>query len=379
MRPATQPWCAMHASLFHPPAGTYFLSHSVGLQPRSAAQTFAEDFMAPWAAGDDKPWDAWLTAISRFQEALAPVIGARSADICPQTNISGGLTKVLHAIEPRPGRRKIVLCDADFPTVGFVLAQAERMNMEIVWLQSGPQLADPDAWSAAFAGDVHLVHITHVFSNLGLKTPVAEIVRRAKAAGAITVVDVAQSAGAVRVDAEAWDCDFITGTSVKYLCGGPGAAFLWVNPAIANKCRPTDVGWFSHARPFEFDIRNFEYAEGAARFWGGTPSVAPYAVARAGVEAVAAIGAGEIELANQALIDDILGRIPENAVTSHVAAGERGSSFVIRPRRPVDAHHALTEEKIAHDKRAGGLRFSVHLYNDKSDADRLVKTLSAFI
>ncbi|MCA8888260.1 MAG: aminotransferase class V-fold PLP-dependent enzyme [Parvularculaceae bacterium] len=369
----------MHASLFHPPAGPYFLSHSVGLQPRRVAQIFAEDFITPWAAGDDRPWDDWLAAISRFRQALATVIGAKEADICPQTNISSGLTKVLHAIEPRPGRRKVVLCDADFPTVGFVLAQAERMNMEIVWLQSGPHLANPDAWAAAFAGDVHLVHITHVFSNLGLKTPVAEIVRRAKAAGAITVVDVAQSAGAVRVEAGAWDCDFVTGTSVKYLCGGPGAAFLWVNPDIAKKCQPFDVGWFSHARPFEFDIRKFEYADGAARFWGGTPSVAPYAIARAGIEAIAAIGAERIEMANQSLIDDIVGRLPEDAVTSHVAAGERGSSFVIRPRRLADAHHALAEENIAHDERADGLRFSVHLYNDERDADRLVKTLSAFI
>ncbi len=335
--------------------------------------------MAPWAAGDDKPWDAWLTAISRFGAALAPVIGANSADICPQTNISSGLTKVLHAIEPRPGRRKIVLCNADFPTVGFVLAQAARMGMEVVWLDSGAHLADPDAWAAAFADDVHLVHVTHVFSNLGLKTPVAEIVRRAKAAGAITVVDVAQSAGAVRVQAQAWDCDFVTGTSVKYLCGGPGAAFLWVNPEIAAKCRPNDVGWFSHARPFEFDIQNFEYAEGAARFWGGTPSVAPYAIARAGVEAVAATGVDQIELANQTLIDDIIGRLPEDVVKSHVTPGERGSSFVIRPHRLAEARIALNEKNIAHDERGGGLRFSVHLYNDKSDADLLIETLSAFI
>ncbi|MEZ5917301.1 MAG: aminotransferase class V-fold PLP-dependent enzyme [Parvularculaceae bacterium] len=272
----------MHASLFHPPAGTYFLSHSVGLQPRSAAQTFAEDFMAPWAAGDDKPWDAWLTAISRFQEALAPVIGARSADICPQTNISGGLTKVLHAIEPRPGRRKIVLCDADFPTVGFVLAQAERMNMEIVWLQSGPQLADPDAWSAAFAGDVHLVHITHVFSNLGLKTPVAEIVRRAKAAGAITVVDVAQSAGAVRVDAEAWDCDFITGTSVKYPCGvtGGGVFAGKTPPSRTSAGQPMSAGFrtpgCSSSTSAILNMPRARRGSGAARLRSRlTPSPAP--------------------------------------------------------------------------------------------------------
>ncbi|NWG92579.1 MAG: aminotransferase class V-fold PLP-dependent enzyme, partial [Parvularculaceae bacterium] len=314
-----------------------------------------------------------------WRAALAPIIGARPGDICPQTNISSALTKILGALPAAPGRRKIALCEEDFPTVGFVFGEARRLGFEPFFVKSGAHLADPDAWAPAFADDVHLVHVTHVFSNLGLLTPVAEIVRRAKEKGVIAVVDAAQSAGAVEVDVGAFNADFVTGTSLKYLCGGAGASWLWVNPDIAPECAPVDVGWFSHENPFEFDIRRFAYAAGANRFWGGTPSVAPYAIARAGLEIIARAGVRAIAAGNQALFDRIAASLPERAFASHVTKGERGSSFIVRPRDLPGARQALGAERIAHDERAGGLRFSVHLYNDESDAGRLLDTLRRFV
>lgn len=369
----------MSLDLFNKPSGPYFLSHSAGLMPLAARAALETHCLDPWAAGGNDIWDKWLAATAAFRAALAPAIGARADDICPQTNISSALTKILFSLPVGKGRTKIVLCEEDFPTVGFALAQAERLGLELVFLKSGPHLADPDAWSAAFADDVHLLHLTHVFSNLALKTPVAEIVARARAKGVIAVVDAAQSAGAVAVDAEGWGADFITGTSLKYLCGGPGAAYLWVNPEIAPRCAPADVGWFSHENPFEFDIRHFAYAAGAARFWGGTPSVAPFALATAGAGIIARAGVGRIAAANQGLIDRIVAALPAAAFASHVAKGERGCSFIVRPRDADKAAAALAEEKIVFDRRQGGLRFSIHLYNDEADAARLIAALTPFV
>lgn len=369
----------MLQDLFNKPPGPYFLTHSVGLMPLGAIQSLNEDFLEPWREDGAGVWDAWLGAVGKFREALAPVIGADAEDICPQTNVSAALTKILFSMPVSPSRRKIVLCEEDFPTVGFVLAQAERLGLELVLLKSGEHLADPDAWNEAYGDDVHLLHLTHVFSNLGLKTPVAEIVARAHAAGAITVVDAAQSAGGVDVNAGRWNADFITGTSLKYLCGGPGAAFLWVNPEISTKAAPADVGWFSHENPFEFDIRRFRYAPRAARFWGGTPSIAPYAIARAGASLVANVGVQAIAKRNQLLLDRVYGALPPTAFVSHTREGERGCSFIIKPRSFEQCAAALNEEGFVFDSRKGGLRFSVHLYNDEADADRLVDTLGRFV
>ncbi len=363
---------------FAKPAHPNFLSHSVGLLPATAEAGLTRDFFNPWAAGRSDLWPHWLARIDDWKAALAPVIGARAVDICPQTNISSALTKILFSLPPRPGRTKIVLTEDEFPTAGFVLQQGKRIGLEPLLLKGGPHLADPDAWREAFAGDVRLVHVTHVFSNRGVKTPVAEIVARAKAAGASVIVDVAQSAGAVPADAKGWGADFVAGTSIKYLCGGPGAAFLWVNPDGAADCAPADVGWFSHENPFEFDIRRFAYAQGAARFWGGTPSVAPYVTARAGAEAIARAGPEAIEARSQALLDRLLARTPADAVLSHARRGERGPAVIIRPGNADGARAALIEEGVAHDERMGGFRFSVHLYTEEAEIDKLAGVLQRF-
>lgn len=369
----------MHPGDFNKPPHAYFLSHSVGLPPATAEADLTRDFFNPWAAGRADLWPLWLETIERWRRALAPVIGADAGDICPQTNISSALTKALFALPARAGRTKIVLTEDDFPTAGFVLEQGKRLGLEPVLIKGGPRLADPDAWAPAFADDVRLVHVTHVFSNSGVRTPVAEVVRRAKAAGASVIVDVAQSAGAVPVSAAQWTADFIVGTSIKYLCGGPGAAFLWVNPDGAADHAPADVGWFSHENPFEFDIRRFAYAAGAARFWGGTPSVAPYVIARAGAEAIAAAGPSDIDARSQALIDRLLARLPADSVLSHAKPGERGAALIVRPRDATAARAALKEMGAAHDERMGGFRFSVHLYTEEADIDRLATVLGRFL
>ncbi len=342
------------------------------------ARALESAYFAPWAAGTAAVWDQWLAGTDRYRTALARIIGASADDICPQTNISSALTKILFSLAVPKGRTKIVLCEEDFPTVGFVLSQAEKLGLKPVFLKSGPHLADPDAWAEAFRDDVHMVHVTHVFSNLGLKTPVAEIVRRAREKGVVAIVDAAQSAGAVEIFADEWDADFITGTSVKYLCGGNGAGWLWVNPGVAPKCAPHDVGWFSHENPFEFDIRRFTYAPAAKRFWGGTPSVAPYAIARAGLDLLAQATPAAVAAHNQKLLGRLVGALPASAFLSHTKAGERGCSFILRPRDLEGASAALAEEKITHDRRQGGLRFSVHLYNDEADVERLIGVLKRF-
>lgn len=366
-------------SAFTEPQGPYFLSHSVGLLPRAAPGVLAAAYFTPWAKGEAATWPAWLSAIDAFRASLAGLIGAEADDICPQTNVSSALTKVLSALPVAGKRRRIVFSDEDFPTIGYVFGEARRFGFEPHLLKGGPHLADPDAWRDGYADDVHMLHVTHVFSNLGLKAPVAEIVARAKAAGAVTVVDAAQSAGAVEIDVRAWNADFVTGTSVKYLCGGNGAGWLWVNPETAPKCAPADVGWFSHENPFEFDIRRFAYAPRAARFWGGTPSVAPFAIARAGIDAVARGGIARVSAHNQGLLDRLLAATPESAVASHARKGERGCAVLLRPKDLAGAKAALESARVAHDERKGALRFSVHLYNTAEEVDRLAQTIAPFL
>ncbi|NNL88148.1 MAG: aminotransferase class V-fold PLP-dependent enzyme [Marinicaulis sp.] len=361
---------------FHLDGRCYFLSHSVGAKPKSYENLFAAGFEDPWRSSGADVWDDWFGTLAKFREQLAPMIGADANDICPQSNVSSGLTKILCSLPERPGRKRIVLSEDDFPTVGFVLAQAERMGYELEFLPGGESLADIETWREALNEDVHLVLATHVYSNSSVRAPCREIAQLARAHEVYSVLDVAQSVGAVPIYLNKWQPDFAVGTSLKYLCGGPGAAFLWARQETAQESRPRDVGWFSHARPFEMDIRNFEYAQGADRFTGGTPSIAPFAGAIAGLEIFNEVGAEKIFAHNQALLNRLKDGLPDAALLSTQDRSACGSGAMINVKDYKTAAIALADAKIAHDTRLGAVRLSVHFYNSEEDIDRLLNAIA---
>lgn len=368
----------MRRDAFHVPDGHYFLTHSIGCQPKAYDAAAAAGLSAPWRAAGADVWPQWFAALDRFRAGLAPLIGARAEDICPQTNVSSALSKILFSLPERPGRRKILLTEDDFPTVGFVLAQARRFGYELEFLPGGPGLADAGVWASAMDETVQLVLATHVFSNSSVKAPIADIAVIAREREIYSVIDIAQSAGAVPVSLDAWRPDFAIGTSLKYLCGGPGAAFLWVDPETAKICRPLDVGWFSHEEPFEFDIRKFRYADGAMRFFGGTPSIAPFAGAASAHALLRETGIEAIEAYNQALLSRLIDAAPKNSILSMAREGARGASVIFKVKDVEKAAAALEAARIHFDARAGGLRFSVHLYNSEEDVDALAALLGPF-
>ncbi len=366
----------MDRDQFHMPRRHYFLSHSVGAQPKSWDAAINAGFADPWRKDGFEVWTPWFETIERFKAGIAGLVGAQANDICPQPNVSAGISRILFSLPERAGRTKIVLTEDDFPTVGFALAQGRRMGYELVFLPGGERLADPDAWAPAFEDDVQLVVATQVFSNTSVLAPCAEICRRAREHGVFSLLDVAQAAGAVPVKLNEWGADFAVGTSLKYLCGGAGAAWLWANADAAARAEPRDVGWFSHANPFEFDIHHFEYAEGAARFAGGTASVAPLAGACAGHEILSARGVDNIYAYNQALLDRLFAGLPTEVFLSTTRSGARGSAALIAVRDYDAAARDLAEAGIAHDTRKGAVRISMHLYNDAADVDALVSVLA---
>jgi kynureninase len=153
--------------------------------------------------------------------------------------------------------------------MGFVLQQAARHGYGLRALTNDLDTLDPSVWDDHLGEEVCLVLITHLQSNTGRQVPVAEICAAAHAKGISTIVDIAQPVGVIPMDLEAWRADFALGSCVKWLCGGPGAGFPWIDAERLAECEPADVGWFSHENPFEFDIHDFRYAGDALRFWGG--------------------------------------------------------------------------------------------------------------
>lgn len=360
---------ASSAELLIPEGGPYLATHSVGCLTQAAVAALQADFVEPWRRGGAAAWDRWLQGIDGFRRSLAQLLGGTPAEYCPQANLSAGFAALLGSL-PRPAADRNVWLAAEdsFPSMGFVLQRASTLGHQLRLI---PRERDPGelrTWIDAFAPDVCGVLATHVFSNTGTVAPVAGIAQHARANRVWCVVDVAQSAGIIPWSVDELGADVIIGSCVKWLCGGPGAGFLWMREAFARGLEPTDIGWFSHVEPFEMDIHSFRFAPGVQRFWGGTPSVAPYVCAAASVRRIASVGVAAIEAHTRRLQAEFRGALPEQ--WRHKVPSRRIGGTLCLPcagsLRSVQA--GLEDIGARYDVRGDVVRLSFHLCNTAEQA-----------
>lgn len=353
---------------FYCPKGTYLLSHSVGRPFRSLSENIQNTFYSPWQSGSAEPWGEWLEILQNFRLELAKLFCGEIEEFCPQVNLSSSLTKIVQSHHRLARNPVILMSEQDFPSMGFVLNKAPLEDATIRLLPKECDVSDPNVWQDYLRPDIDLVFVSHAYSNLGQKAPIEQVIKRARQLDIISIVDVAQSAGIIELNLTACRPDFMIGSCVKWLCGGPGAGYLWVNPEIVDSCHPKDVGWFSHENPFEFDLNNFRYHGSALRFWGGTPSVAPYAAAAHSIARFNLAGLDHVMEHNQVLIEYLISQMGEWIVSPHDVAKRSGTVIVRVPDSP-DFQEKLKSNQIWVDQRQSGLRVSPHIYNSKQEMD----------
>lgn len=359
--------------------GSYLLSHSVGRPLKGAEQVFGEQFFAPWQTSRLEPWQDWLKVMDLFCNNLAKLFNGRTEEFCPQVNLSSALTKLVMSLpQLETDKTVILMSELDFPSMGFALQKALPGSCELRFIPRALDITDPEVWQSQIVSDINLVFISHVYSNTGQQAPLEDIVSIAKAKNVLTLIDVAQSAGIVPLDLASLQPDFMIGSSVKWLCGGPGAAYLWVKSEHIEGCQPKDVGWFSHENPFEFDIHHFRYHPSALKFWGGTPSIAPYAIAAHSIGYFAEIGSHKLREHNQWLIDVVAEQLEAEFVSPRLEAKRSGTLILNFAAKQQSVLAALQQANISVDLRSEGIRVSPHIYNDMSDIERLLSVVKEY-
>jgi kynureninase len=357
-------------SLFHVPGpGPYLLTHSVGCMPKAVELALREQFLEPWSTLGGDAWELWLAAHEAFREALAGLLGGSATEYCPQPNLSAGFATLLGSLpEPHRRRRIWVAAEDSFPSLGFVLHQARKLGYELRLIPRSRSPAATQSWAEAITDEVCGALITHVHSNTGERAPVHEIARLCADRGALSIVDIAQSAGIVPLNVSQFGADVVLGSCVKWLCGGPGAGFMWVRGALIPSLDPTQVGWFSHAMPFEFDIHSYRHAPDARRFWGGTPTIAPFVAAAASVRVLQGIGSQRIWAHNRSLVADFIQALPTRW-RERLGKPPGGGTLCLDLAEELPViRAALAEREARFDCRGTVVRLSFHVCNSARDA-----------
>ncbi len=351
----------------------YLINHSLAAMPAAAEDRLLE-YARMWRERGIRSWgEGWWEMSWTVGDQLARIMGAPPGTIVMHQNVTVAEEVVLSCFRDPGSRNRVVYEEANFPSVRY-LYQAQP-HLEVVAVE------DDEAIVAAIDERTLLVPISHVLYKNAEIQNVQAIVRRAHQAGAHVVLDCYQSAGVVPYDLTALDVDFAVGGSVKWLCGGPGAGWLYVRPDLAGRLEPTFVGWQGHARPFAFEPE-LEYAPGVHRFLTGTPNVPALFAATAGYDVIEEVGVARIRERSLALTSLLIELLDEAGfeVTSPRDPERRGGTVLVRTPDDPAVHRELGERGIVCDFRPdAGIRLGPHFYNSEDELRRTVAELAEIV
>ncbi len=376
IQPALQPELARFREDYPILADTlFFNSNSMGPMPRQAAAAL-QRYAADWAREGVEVWPHWFDVIREVADSAARFLGAPPGQTILNQNVAYFQAAVASALDFSGGRTRVVVEALQFPNVLYVWERHRELGAELVLVPSDDGMTVPtERMLAAIDERTAIVPLSHGIYVSGALQDVTAITRRAHEVGALVMVDVYQTAGCVPIDVAEWDADIVVGGSHKWLCGGPGTAFLWMKPELRARLHPRMTGWLGHADPFAFEPAPIRYADDHRRFLAGTPSVPAYYVAQAAYENLHAIGVPRIRAHNLALCQRILDRAQAAGLRVHspLAHDQRTGFVAVDFPGSEAASKRLIEERVKLDWRPNcGLRLGPHFFNTEDEVEHLM-------
>jgi kynureninase len=359
----------------------YLVSNSLGPMPRSVPEKLAE-YARDWGELGVKAWtQGWWERPVDVGNEIAPLISAGPGEVVMMPNVTIAQTAVLSSVNFSKGRDTIVMTELDFPSVRYAFAEmAERFGARVVVVRSDDGLTiDTAKLLDAIDERTRLVAVSHVLFRSAYVMDADAICRRAHEMGALVSLDSFHGVGIIPVDVKRSGVDFLTGGVLKWLCGGPGACFLYVSPGVRDSLKPALTGWQAHSRPFAFE-ESMEYTTGAFRWLNGTPVIpALYAAAegprilrRAGIEAIRE---------KSVRLTSLLISLTESRgyeVRAPHDPKRRGGTVAVDVPHGYEVTQHLISRNILVDYRVGaGIRIAPHFFTKEEELEEAVHEIDA--
>ena len=357
----------------------YLISHSLGAMPKSTYDRLHE-YAEVWATRGVRAWaEGWWNMPVTVGDEVGRIIGADPGSVVMHQNVSICQSLILSCFEPTPERNKIVYSELNFPSVMYVYeAHARDGKLTIETVKSDDGISVPlERMLAAIDETTLLVPFSHVLFKSAFLQDAKAIIDRAHEVGALVVLDTYQSAGTVPFSVKELNADFATGGSVKWLCGGPGAGYLYVRPDLQNKLEPKTTGWMAHEHPFAFDTE-LHYASNITRFLHGSPAIPALYAAQSGYRIINEIGVNKIR-AKSVRQTEYLIQLAEEAgfvVTSPKDSSRRGGTVTVAHESASAIAKELIRREFVIDYRPGaGVRISPHFYTTDNELELVIEEM----
>ena len=351
----------------------HLISHSLGAMPRRTRDRLNE-YADVWTTRSIRAWEeGWWEMPITVGNLVGQIIGAGPGEVTMHPNVSICQSIVASCIDFSGKRNKIVSEGLNFPSNFYVHHQT---GARVVSVPSEDGITIPqDKLLAAIDEETALVSVSHVIFKSAFVQDLAAIVQRAHQMGALVMADLYQSAGTLPIDVRGLDVDFATGGSVKWLCGGPGAGYLYVRRDLWPKLEPKVTGWMAHKRPFEFESGQIDYADDAFRFLTGTPAIPALYAARSGYEIINQVGVPAIREKSLRQTQRLM-ELAEDAgfrVNTPRNPLHRGGTVTVDVPDGKTVTKELLRRDILIDYRPGaGIRIAPHFYTNDEEIELVI-------
>jgi kynureninase len=359
---------------------TYLISNSLGAMPRGVFETL-NDYAAIWAARGVRAWEEhWWTLPLEIGNQIGALMNAPSNSVAIHGNVTQCQAVAASCFDFSGSRNKIVYTDLNFPSVMYFweAQRAHGARVEMVKTDDGIEVPTERLLDAIDETTI-LVPISHVSFRSSYINDAKAICEKAHKVGAHVILDTFQSLGSgVRVDLQELNVDFACGGLMKWLCGGPGTAYLYVRPDLAGKLKPKFTGWLAHENPLGFETGATRYTQGAYRFMNGTPNIPALYAAIPGLKILRALDMTQVREKSKRLTTRIVSLAEQHGwqVNAPRSPERRGGTIAVNLPNAKKVCAELLKRDILVDWRPGaGVRMSPHFYNTDEEIDFAIEAM----
>ncbi|MEZ4863660.1 MAG: aminotransferase class V-fold PLP-dependent enzyme [Caldilineaceae bacterium] len=324
------------------------------------------------------PWELWVEKLEAVRHAFAGLINAEADEVAVTGSVSHSVSALASALDFQGERNKVVVSDFEFPTIGQNWHAQEQRGAQVVHVPAAGHTIPMERFAAAIDERTKLVAVTHACYRNGAMLDVPALVELAHSKGALVLLDVYQTLGAMPVDVKALKVDFLVGGALKYLLASSGQAYLYVRKERLPALHPTMLGWFAQANIFAMDNNANTPSSTARKFEAGSPPVPNLYATLAGIKLVQQVGPARI----QAEVRELTGALKAAAMqrgwnlVSPVDPARHGPLVTLRSHKVDLLVKWLAADDIIVSSRDQNLRISPHFYNNQADIDHLIDCLT---
>lgn len=369
-------------SQFYIPEGIIYLDgNSLGPLTKKAQDRIQHTLNNEWGEMLVTGWNkaGWMDQPNKVGDRIARLIGAAPKTVTVGDTLSIKVFQALASAINFQKNRKVLLTDAsNFPS--DIYAAQGLINM----LKADHELkiVNTDNLVENINENVAAIFFTEVDYRTGRRYDAKKIIKTAKQNGALVILDLAHSAGAIDTNLTELDVDFAVGCTYKYLNGGPGSpAFIYVNPNLINSLEPCLSGWLGHENPFDFSLQ-YNPASGIDRMRVGTPPVIALAALEASLDIWETVNIKDVRETSIQLTDQFIKGVEQKCsmlqlITPRIPEN-RGSQVSFSFKHGYAVMQACIERGVIGDFRAPDvMRFGfTPLFVDSQDVERASEILA---